>query len=69
MLLNLTLASAALLGGISTGVLILAVVGIRRGDHGRRLTGRPANGTEAFARWMLTGSRDCKAPADAEENQ
>ena len=69
MLLNPTFAAAALLGGISTGVLVLAIVGIRRGDHGRRLTGRPANGTEAFARRMLTGSRGYTTRADTEESQ
>jgi hypothetical protein len=59
MLLHLILGSAALLGAVFAGALLLAVIGIQRGDHGKRLTGRPAGRTEAFARRMLTGSRGC----------
>jgi hypothetical protein len=64
MLLHLILGSAALIAAIFTSGLILAVIGIQRGDHGKRLTGRPAGRVEAFARWMLTGSRGCDNPTD-----
>ena len=46
-----------LLGGIFTLGLFLVIAGIRRGDRGKRLTGRPAGRIEAFSRWLLTGSR------------
>jgi hypothetical protein len=57
MLLYLILGSAALMAGVFVAGLLLAVIGIHRGDHGKRLTGRPASSAEAFARWLLTGSR------------
>ena len=63
MLLHLILGSAALMAGIFTGGLLLVVIGIRRGDSGKRLTGPPGSRTEAFARRMLTGSRGC-GPCD-----
>ena len=69
MLLHLILGSAALITAIVTSGLVLAVIGIQRGDHGKRLTGRPAGTAEAFARWMLTGSRGCDIPSDTEEGQ
>ena len=56
MLLHLILASAALMGGLFAAGFLLAVIGIQRGDHGKRLTGRPDGHAEAFARRMLTGS-------------
>ena len=59
MMLHLILGSAALLAGLFTGGLLLAIVGIRRGDHGKRLYGNPDGPAEAFARRMLTGSRGC----------
>jgi hypothetical protein len=59
MLLHLILGTAALLAVMFTVGLLVAIVGIQRGDHGKRLTGRPSGPTEAFARWMLTGSRGC----------
>jgi hypothetical protein len=69
MLLHLILGSAALMAGIFIGGLVLAIVGIQRGDHGKRLTGRPADRIEAFARWMLTGSRGCETPSDKGEGR
>ena len=42
-----------------TAGLLLAVIGIQRGDHGKRLTGQPDGRAEAFARRLLTGSRGC----------
>jgi hypothetical protein len=67
MLLHFILGSAAVLAGAFTGGLLLAIIGIRRGDRGKRLTGQPASRTEAFARWMLTGSRGCGARDDDAE--
>lgn len=69
MMLHIVLGSAALLALVSVGGLLLAVIGIQRGDHGKRLTGRPAGLTEAFARWMLTGSRDCGTSGDGREDR
>jgi hypothetical protein len=68
-MLHLILGSAALMAGIFTGGLLLAIIGIRRGDHGKRLTGTPASRTETFARRMLTTSRGCDPRDDAEEDQ
>jgi hypothetical protein len=67
MLLHLILGSAALMAGMFTGGLLLAIVGIQRGDRGKRLTGRPVGHTEEFARRMLTGSRGFGD--DAEDGQ
>ena len=69
MTLHLILGSVALLAGLFTAGLVLAVIGIQRGDHGKRLTGRPAGPIEAFARWMLTGSRGCNNPSDHRERR
>ena len=68
-MLHLILGSAALMAGMFTGGLLLAIIGIRRGDHGKRLTGAPASRTEAFARRMLTGSRGCDSRGNAEEGR
>jgi hypothetical protein len=59
MLLHLILGSVLLMAGMFTGGLLLAIIGIRRGDSRKRLTGQPGSRSEAFARWMLTGSRGC----------
>jgi hypothetical protein len=67
MLLHLILGSAALMAGAFTGGLILAVIGIQRGDHGQRLTGKPASCSEAFARRILTGCRGCSTRGHAED--
>jgi hypothetical protein len=69
MLLHLILGSAALLAGLFAVGLLMAIVGIHRGDHGKRLTGQPAGCAETFARWMLTGSRGCEGPSDTEEGR
>jgi hypothetical protein len=68
MMLHIVLGSAVLLALVCAGGLLLAVIGIHRGDRGKRLTGRPAGLTEAFARRMLTGSRDCGTSSDARED-
>ena len=68
-MLHLIPGSAALMAGMFTGGLLLAIIGIRRGDHGKRLTGAPASRTEAFARRMLTASRGCDPRDDAEEDR
>ena len=65
MLLPLILGFTALMTGVFTGGLILVVIGIQRGDHGKRLTGKPASRTEAFARRILTSSRGFDAHYDA----
>jgi hypothetical protein len=69
MMLHLILASAALMAAIFIVGLLLAVIGIQRGDHGKRLTGRPAGSIEAFTRRLLTGSRGCDAPTDQGEGR
>jgi hypothetical protein len=69
MLLHLILGSAALMAGMFAGGLLLVIIGIQRGDHGNRLTGRPEGRTEAFARRMLTGSRGCSSRDDEEDGQ
>jgi hypothetical protein len=69
MMLYLILGSVGLLALISAAALLLAVIGIQRGDRGQRLTGRPAGYSEAFARRMLTGSRDSGTSSDAREDR
>lgn len=59
MLLHLILGSAAVMAGAFAGGLLLVIVGVHRGDRGKRLTGRPGSTSEAFARRLLTGSRGC----------
>jgi hypothetical protein len=59
MLLHLTLGFATVMAGMFSGGLLLVVIGIRRGDSGKRLTGMPGGRTEHFARRLLTGSRGC----------
>jgi hypothetical protein len=68
MLLHLILVSAALVAGIFAGGLLLVIIGVRRGDRGKRLYGKPAYRTEALARRMLTGSRGCEISEHDEEN-
>ena len=63
-MLHLILGSAVVIGGVFAGGLVLAVIGIQRGDRAKRLTGRPVGCAEAFARRLLTGSRGCEAPHD-----
>jgi len=69
MLLHLILGSAVLLASVFTVGLLLAIVGIQRGDHGKRLTGRHSGPIEAFARRLLTGSCGCDAHNDQGEGR
>jgi hypothetical protein len=69
MLLHLILGSAVLLAITFAAVLLLATIGIQRGDHGKRLTGRPVGCTEVLARRMLTGSRGCDPRDDAKDGR
>jgi hypothetical protein len=64
MMVYLILASAAFMGGAFAAGLLVVILGIRRGDHGKRLTGRPASNSEAFARRLLTGSRGYGSPSN-----
>jgi hypothetical protein len=48
-----------LLGAVAFVVFI--AVSVRKGDKGKRLTEEPGNAVEAFARRILTGSRDLGA--------
>ena len=65
----LILASVAFTGGAFAGCLLVIIIGIRRGDHGKRLTSRPASSSEAFARRLLTGSRGYGSAGDTGEGQ
>jgi hypothetical protein len=69
MVAYLILASVIFISGASAGSLLVVIIGIRRGDHGKRLTGPAANNSEAFARRLLTGSRGYDFPGDAGEGQ
>jgi hypothetical protein len=69
MVAYLILASVIFMGGASAGSLLVVIVGIRRGDHGKRLTGPTASNSEAFARLLLADSRGYDFPDDAGEGQ
>lgn len=69
MVAYLILASVIFMSGASAASLLVVIIGIRRGDHGKRLTGSAASNSEAFARRLLTGSRGCDFPDDAGEGQ
>ena len=47
----------------------MVIIGIRRGDHCKRLTGRPGSTSEAFARQLLAGSRGYGSPNDTGEGR
>jgi hypothetical protein len=69
MFLHLILGAVALLTGASATVLALLIIGVRRGDRGKRLTGQPGSRAEMLSRRMLTGSRGCDSRDHAEEGQ
>jgi hypothetical protein len=68
-MLHFILGLAAFLAGASAWLFILFVFGIRRGDHGQRLTGEPSSCAEVLARRVLTGSRGHDARNNAEEGR
>jgi hypothetical protein len=68
-MLHIILALVGLLAGASACLFILLVLGIRRGDHGKRLTGKPGSCAELLARRMLTSSRGCDARDNAEDGR
>jgi hypothetical protein len=57
------------MGGTFVVGLLMIIVGIHRGDRGKRLIGRPRSNCEAFARRLLTGSRGYELPRDAGEGR
>jgi hypothetical protein len=69
MVAYLILVSVVFISGASAGSLLAVIIGIHRGDHGKRLTGPVARNSEAFARRLLTGSRGYNLPDDAGEDQ
>jgi hypothetical protein len=69
MMLHLILGSVAVLAAIFGAALLATIIGIHRGDRGKRLTGRPAGLIEAFTRRLLTGSRGCDNRADRWEGR
>jgi hypothetical protein len=69
MVAYLILASVVFVSGASAGSLLVVIIGIHRGDHGKRLTGPAASNSELFARRLLTGSRGYDFPDDAGEGQ
>ncbi len=69
MQINLILGSVALMGTAFAGGLLVVIIGIRRGDHCKRLTGRPGSTSEAFARQLLAGSRGYDSPRDTGEGR
>jgi hypothetical protein len=66
MTLHLILGGVVFIAAVFAGGLLMAMIGIQRGDHGKRLTGKPSGCSEAFARWLLTGSRGCSRPEDGQ---
>ena len=69
MVLHLILGSVVILAAVFGIGLLVTIVGIHRGDRGKRLTGRPSGPIEAFARRLLTGSRGCGTPNDRGEHR
>ena len=69
MLLHVILGVVALLTGASATVLALLILGVRRGDRGKRLTGQPQGRSEMLSQRVLTGSRGCDSRNHAEKGQ
>lgn len=65
----LILGSVALMGVALSAILLLVVIGIRRSDRCKRLTGRSGSVSEALARQLLVGSRGYNSPRDAGDDQ
>ena len=66
---SLILGSVALMGSALAGGLLVLIIGIRRGDRCKRLTGRPGGISEAFARHLLVGSRGYHSSDEAGEDR
>ena len=69
MFLHFVLVAVAFLAGASATVLALLILGVRRGDRGKRLTGKPRGRSEMLSRRVLTGSRGCDSRDHTEEGQ
>jgi hypothetical protein len=69
MFLHFILGAVALLTGASATVLALLILGVRRGDRGKRLTGQPRGRSETLSQRVLTGSRGCDSRDHTEEGQ
>jgi hypothetical protein len=67
MLISLILGSVALIGAALAGGLLVVIIGIRRGDRYKRLTGLPGSTSETFARQLLACSRGYDSPRDTGE--
>lgn len=68
MFLHVILGAVAFLAGAFATLLTLLILGIRRGDRSKRLTGQPRSSSEALARRVLIGSRGCNTRDQAEED-
>jgi hypothetical protein len=62
MFLHVILGAVAFLAGVSATVLALLILGVRRGDRGKRLTGQPRSRSEMLSQRVLTGSRRLRSP-------
>jgi hypothetical protein len=69
MFLHVILGAVVFLAGASATVLALLILGIRRGDRGKRLTGQPRGRSEMLSQRVLTGSRGCDPRDHAEEGR
>lgn len=69
MFLHLIFGLVTLLTGVIAAVLVLLIIGIRRGDRDKRLTCQPGSRSEVLAQRLLTGSRGCDSRNNAEEGQ
>ncbi len=69
MMVSLILGSVALMGTALAAGLLVVIIGIRRSDRCKRMTGRSGSVSEAFARHLLVGSRGYDSPHDAGEDR
>jgi hypothetical protein len=68
-MLHLILCTAVLVAGFLTVGLAVVIIGIRRSEHGKRLTARPDGLSESIARRLLVGSRGCDPRDDAKDGR